>query len=300
MESVLSFQNRGEGGSSGYRGNCSPGIIKELLNYYSPASISDYMVGSGTTKDVADQIGIPSYTYDLHSGFNLLTDEIQEKNEFIFWHPPYFDMVQYSDYMYSAKDVEKRFGYDPKRYDLSRCPTWEDFLKKLNYCMIKQFESLEKGGHIAVLMGDLKRKGKLYSMLLEMVKPGKIENIVIKMQHHCTSDRKTYTGKPFIKIVHEYILLIQRETGFYYDFLLTKKSGLDIRDTEHSTWKDVVVSALEALRGKPSSLPAIYGLIENHKKCENNRFWKEKIRQTLYLHPHIFQQNLNHEWMLVA
>ena len=36
--------------------------------------------------------------------------------------------------------------------------------------MIKQYASLEKGGRIAVLMGDMKRKGRLYSMLVDIVK----------------------------------------------------------------------------------------------------------------------------------
>lgn len=57
----------------------------------------------------------------------------------------------------------------------------------MNYAMMKQFSALENGGRMAVLMGDIKKKGRLYSMLAEIVKPGTLENIIIKAQHNCFS-----------------------------------------------------------------------------------------------------------------
>ena len=60
--------------------------------------------------------------------------------------------------MYSASDVQKQYGYDPKKSDLSRIQKWEDFVKAMNYAMMKQFTALEKGGRMAVLMGDVKKK----------------------------------------------------------------------------------------------------------------------------------------------
>lgn len=101
--------------------------------------------------------------------------------------------------------MQSRYGYDPKKLDLSRIPDWDRFVEAMNYAMMKQFTALEKGGRIAVLMGDIKKKGKLYSMLSEIIKPGTLENIIIKMQHNCVSDNTTYSGK-FIPIVHEYVM----------------------------------------------------------------------------------------------
>ena len=114
-----------------------------------------------------------------------------------FWHPPYWDIVTYSDVMYKAAEVQKNYGYDPRQYDLSRIPDWEGFVGKMNYAMMKQFTALEKGGRMAVLMGDIKKKGVLYSMLSEIIKPGTLENIIIKAQHNC------FSGKERVIIVGE-------------------------------------------------------------------------------------------------
>lgn len=89
MNSVVSYKERGIGGDSRYRGNCSPRLIEDLLRFYQVQQVSDYMVGSGTTKDVAERLKIVSHTYDLNQGFDLLNMDIKERNEFIFWHPPY-------------------------------------------------------------------------------------------------------------------------------------------------------------------------------------------------------------------
>jgi hypothetical protein len=62
------------------------------------------MCGSGTIRDAANNMGIKSNIYDLHSGFDLLNHDIPERSAFTFWHPPYADIITYSDVMYSAKD----------------------------------------------------------------------------------------------------------------------------------------------------------------------------------------------------
>lgn len=299
MKSVVSYPERGCGGSSSYRGNCSPGIIQDLIDFYKPLHISDYMVGSGTTKDVAIQNNILYHVADLHSGFNMLTDDIHERNPFIFWHPPYHDIIKYSDNMYSAHAVQHQYGYNPNEFDLSQCSSWEDFIKKLNYCMVKQFQSLEKGGHLAVLMGDIKKRDRLYSMLLDICKPGKIENIVIKMQHNCTSDKTHYSNYNFIPIVHEYLLIVQKEAGTLYNLKLSKDFQSDMRDESKSTWKDVLMSVLDSFR-EPVPLSVLYKNIEGHKKTETNQFWKEKIRQTLYHYSSIFCQTEDGRWKLAA
>ena len=63
--------------------------------------------------------------------------------------------------MYLAKDVQERYGYDPRKYDLPRIPDWSQFVKAMNYGMLKQYSALERGGRMAVLMGDIKKKGHL-------------------------------------------------------------------------------------------------------------------------------------------
>ena len=97
------------------------------------------MCGSGTTQDAAHSMGIISHCYDLHSGFDLINCEIPERPEFVFWHPPYWDLITYSDVMYKASEVQSKYGYDPRQFDLSRIPKWEDFVRVMNYAMMKQF-----------------------------------------------------------------------------------------------------------------------------------------------------------------
>ena len=102
MKSIVSYPERGEGGRNTYRGNCSPKLILDLHDQFKFSSISDYMCGSGTTEDAACQLGIESHCYDLNRGFDLLTMDIPERNNFIFWHPPYADMITYAGVQYDA------------------------------------------------------------------------------------------------------------------------------------------------------------------------------------------------------
>lgn len=287
MQSIVSYKDRGIGGNNRYRGNCSPRLIEDLIDFYKVKNISDYMCGSGTTKDVADRKNIKANIYDLNQGFDLLNMDVPERNEFIFWHPPYHNMIRYADNIYASSEIEKKYGICANEVDLSQCRNWEDFIKKLNACMIKQFASLEKGGYMAVLMGDLKKKGKLYSMLLEIAKPGIIENIIIKAQHNCMSDKYQYAKENFIRIQHEYVLLLKKADDLIYPVQFAVNRITDIRNLESVTWKDVIADVIEKSGGK-IDLHGIYQQVSGYKKAEKNNHVKEKVRQTLYAYKKIF------------
>ena len=296
LTSIVSYPERGEGGNNRYRGNCSPKLIEDLIGFFKPTEICDYMCGSGTTKAAADKLGIGSRLYDLHSGFDVMNNEIRERPEFIFWHPPYWDIIKYSDVMYKAAKVQKEYGYDPREYDLSRIVGWEDFVKAMNYAMMKQFTALEKGGRMAVLMGDIKKKGKLYSMISEIIKPGTLENIIIKAQHNCFSDSVQYSGS-FIPIVHEYVMIVRKKAPTLIPIMEINRRKVDIRDMRGSTWKDVVASVLEECDGAVS-LSYLYQQIEPYKKAKENQFWREKVRQTLQIYKEHFQSPQRGMWGL--
>ena len=298
LTSIVSYPERGEGGKNSYRGNCSPKLIEDLLAFYKPAQICDYMCGSGTTKAAADKLGVPCKIFDLHSGYDMLNMDIPERSCFTFWHPPYADIITYSDVMYSAAEVERKFGYDPRKSDLSRIGTWEDFVKAMNHCMLTQFSALDKGGRMAVLVGDIKKKGKLYSMIFELAKPGTLEQVIIKAQHNCVSDRRSYTGK-FIPIEHEYLLIVRKDEPMLIPVQVTQTRTLDIRDSEHCTWRDVVAGVI-AQCGGSATLATLYERIDGHRKAKSNPHWQEKIRQTLYINPGVFKAGGNGSWCLVA
>ena len=296
LTSIVSYPERGEGGNNRYRGNCSPKLIEDLIGFFKPTEICDYMCGSGTTKAAADKCGIKSNIYDLHSGFDIMNSEIKERPEFVFWHPPYWDIIVYSDVMYKAADVQSRYGYDPRKLDLSRIPSWDQFVEAMNYAMMKQFTALEKGGRMAVLMGDIKKKGKLYSMLAEIVKPGTLENIIIKAQHNCFSDNVQYSGR-FIPILHEYVMIVRKDTPLLVPVIVAKEIRADIRDMAGATWRDVVAAVLEECT-EAVTLTYLYEQIESHKKAQNNKHWREKIRQTLQINPNHFHHTDRGMWVL--
>ena len=54
MQSVVSYPDRGRFGKSSYRGNCSGKLIEDIIDQYHLSSLSDFMVGSGTTEDVVN------------------------------------------------------------------------------------------------------------------------------------------------------------------------------------------------------------------------------------------------------
>jgi hypothetical protein len=256
------------------------------------------MMGSGTTADAAQKMGIESRCYDLHSGYDMMSMEIPCRSEFTFWHPPYLDIVVYSDCMYSAEDVQRKYGYDPKEHDLSRITDWKEFMKAINYCMLKQFSALERGGRMAVLMGDIKKKGKLYSMIREIMAPGTLEQIVIKAQHNCVSDRTTYSGR-FIPIVHEYLMIIKKDAPLIFDVQYSVTRPIDARDMVNTaTWRDVVAAVLDDMGGA-ASLPELYEALRGHQKAKANPHWQEKVRQTLQINKR-FKNRQRGVWELAA
>lgn len=283
MKSIVSYPDRGQGGSNRYRGNCSPKLIEDLIDQFHIQNICDYMAGSFTTADAAKNKGITSCCYDLNHGFDLMTMDLPERSEFTFFHPPYWDIVTYSDNMYKADSVIKQYGFDPRINDLSRAKTWEDFVKMQNFCVMKLFSGLETGGRLAILMGDIKKKGKLYSQICDIVKPGTMENIVIKAQHNCFSDKTEYSNRNFIPIVHEYLLILRKDVPLMINYTITKNGQTDIRDMRGASWRDVVREVLESIGGK-APLSEIYAAVEPFKKAKNNPHWKEKVRQTLQVY----------------
>lgn len=285
MQSVVSYPDRDNRyGNNRYRGNCSGKLIEDLISQYKIKQLSDYMVGGGTTEDVCNALRVPGTFLDLNRGFDMMTMEIPELAENIFWHPPYGGMIVYSDKMYKADDIINRYGFDPRVNDLSRAKNWDDFVKKMNYCMLKQFSSLEKGGRMFVLMGDWKQKGKLYSMLCDIAKPGTLEQIIIKMQHNCMSDGNTYSNKNFVPIYHEYVMVVRKDAAVIIPVTVTKKTEMDMRDTISATWRDVVAAVLEDAH-REMTLSELYSKIDGHKKCQNNPHWKDKVRQVLQMYP---------------
>lgn len=282
MQSIVSYPVRGNYGRNDYRGNCSGLLIKDIIEQYRIGGLSDFMVGSGTTEQVVREAGLRGDFADLNRGFDMLSMDIPSRAENIFWHPPYHDIIVYSGKQYNPKAVEAATGLSSETIladDLSRCKDWDDFIRKLNACMMKQFAALERGGRMFTLMGDIKRRGVLYSMLLDIAKPGTLEQVIIKTQHNTWSERQTYAGR-FVPIVHEYLLVTRKDDTLVFPVSWGVSSRVDARQVEQQSWRDLLASVLDGRDGG-ASLDELYAAVEGSKKAQANLHWKEKVRQTL-------------------
>lgn len=280
MQSIVSYPDRGPYGKNSYRGNCSGLLIKDIIEQYHLQGLSDFMVGSGTTEDVVREKGIRGTFADLNRGYDMVTMDIPERAENIMWHPPYHDMIVYSGAQYSDKDVESKYGFDPKVNDLSRCKDWDTFVKMMNYCMMKQFAALEKGGRIFTLVGDMKRKGRLYSMLCDIIKPGTLEQVIIKTQHNCVSDSRSYSNRNFVPIVHEYLIVTRKDAGLIIPVSVGSRKEYDMKAFSGQSWRDLVYATVEENGGR-MTLDELYDALKDSAKARRNEHWREKIRQTV-------------------
>ena len=283
MESVTSYPVRDDRyGKNTYRGNCSGLLIKDLIAQYRLKGLSDFMVGSGTTEDVVRETGLRGTFADLNRGYDMMTMDIPERAENIFWHPPYHDMIVYSGKQYDARQVESETGLPVATIyagDLSRCASWEEFVKRMNYCCLKQYSALEKGGRMFILVGDMKRKGHLYSMVRDIICPGTLEQIIIKTQHNTWSGRQTYSGN-FIAIAHEYLIVLRRDAGLIVPVSWGTHKEYDLREFQGQSWRDLVYAVIEENGGK-MTLQELYDALKDTAKAKKNAHWQEKVRQTL-------------------
>nr|WP_297765792.1 hypothetical protein [uncultured Butyrivibrio sp.] len=302
---LLSFPSRGEWGDRKYRGNCSGWIQAFLIWKYHVQKMAELFAGSGTGSDVARDMGIDYIGADLNPNpvrgniltCNAVTDEVPEEflgADMFFMHPPYGAEIKipYAGHMW--KDTTRE--HNLSKSDLGQMK-WDVFMKELNKIIMKYYASMEAGARMSVLMGDVRRDGRCYSMLKDIVQPGQLEQIIIKAQHNCVSDGRAYSNRNFVPIVHEYIMVIKKLAPYIIDFSLPVKKELDIRDSKSATWRDVVSAVMDKLG--EADLDEIYAEIEECEKAKANEHWKAKVRQTLQYSPR-FENKKRGVWALAA
>lgn len=272
--SVVSYPDRGRWGNAKYRGNCTGHIIKDFAESYMKRPdglFVDPSIGGGTSVDVAAEMGIRFFGTDLHQGFNLLLDDLKthagEEAHVAWWHPPYASMLAYSGSMW---------GDQAHKWDMSRM-NLQDFTESLELAVMNIHDAVERGGVYGILMGNLRRAGEYYNLssLVERIAPGKLIDEVIKVQHGCVSDSRTYRGN-LIRIAHEKLLCFQKMKSSL--FLL----GMMERRAEAMTgitWRVAVRRVLQG--GKTFHLKEINAALEPYAKTRNNNHWAAKVRQVL-------------------
>ena len=231
MNTVWSFPDRGKWAThdAKYRGNWSPYIPRNLLLRYSNEGdlILDQFAGGGTTLVEAKLLNRNIIGVDINNNalerckekcdfeyensgkvyfykadarnLNFIPDE---SIDFICTHPPYANIIKYSE------DIEN---------DLSHLKV-KDFLIEIEKVASESYRVLKKDKFCAILMGDTRQKGHIIPMSFEVMKifekvGFKTKEIIIKEQHNCraTGFWKTNSVKyNFLLIAHEYLFIFKK------------------------------------------------------------------------------------------
>lgn len=295
--SILSFPDRGPWGDARYRGNCSGHVYKALFEQLRPESFCDPMMGSGTSIEVAQEMGIKAHGLDLRLGFNALRQSILqaiggEAVDLVLSHPPYGDMIRYSSAVY---------GDTPIPDDLSWCESDQDFHEKLQRVLLNQREATRAGGHYGTIIGDLRRKGRYVSYQAEAIARMPADELVavqIKAQHNVMSDSRSYARMPYMRVQHEYILLWQKRERTVYALL--KGMATTAAGRLRATWTAIVHMAMVSLGGK-ASLAELYAAVKSsapQANLESNSNVEAKVRQVLQLNSDLFRRESSGVWGL--
>lgn len=227
---VWAFPDRGKWAThdAKWRGNWSPYIPRNLILRYSQEGdlVLDQFAGGGTTLVEAkllnrDCIGVDvnpvalerckqkcDFEYgnshiDIRQGdarnLNFLESE---SVDLICTHPPYANIIQYSE------DLEN---------DLSRLDM-KAFLSEMYKVAEESYRVLKKDKFCAVLMGDTRKKGMVQPLAFETMRVFemagfKLKEIIIKEQHNCqaTGFWKTNSIKHnFLLLAHEYLFVFKK------------------------------------------------------------------------------------------
>lgn len=283
---LLSYPDRGPWGDNRYRGNCSGWIHAFLIWKYQVEKMAELFAGSGTGSDVAKDMGISYIGADLNPNpvrpNILVLDAIKgdvpdgfRAADLCFMHPPYSELIKIP---YCGKEWVDPTGGELAKSDLGQMP-WAEFIETLNKILMKYYSAMKGGSKMAVLMGDVRRNGRCYSMFSDIAKPGQLEQVIIKAQHNCVSDGRKYANANFVPIVHEYLMVIKKIEELMLFISLPKEGSCDIRDNAGSTWKDVVLAMMRSF--KRCDLSKLYDSVRGHKKAKANPNFEAKVRQTL-------------------
>lgn len=233
MTTHWSFPNRGDWAThdAKWRGNWSPYIPRNIMLRYSKVgdTVLDQFAGGGTTLVEAKLLNRNIIGVDVnetalsrcrekvdfeHEGangkvyirkgdarnLNFIRDE---SVDLICTHPPYANIIQYSE------EIDE---------DLSRLKV-KDFLKEMESVAKESYRVLKKGKFCAVLMGDTRQKGCMIPMSFDVMKifqnsGFKLKELIIKEQHNCraTGFWKTNSIKyNFLLIAHEYLFVFRKD-----------------------------------------------------------------------------------------
>lgn len=184
-----------------YHGNFIPQIPNQLIRRYTNSDdiVFEPFMGSGTTLFECEKLGRQYIGFDINqnivdyvnknmenSGCRFYTaccDSLEKvnfdfhfnqfgstKTQFIIMHPPYMDIVKYTN----------------NENDLSQCNDIKDFMKKFRIICENSLPFLEKGRYFALIIGDVYKNSEVFPLgfyCMDMIKryfKVKLKGIIVK------------------------------------------------------------------------------------------------------------------------
>ena len=203
LTSLYHHTDAGDYGDRSYPGNCGGHLIKDLILYFKPEDVFDPLTGSGTCRDVCDELEVPCESTDLKRGFDAcdpLSYEGLGQFDFIWSHPPYWRQKVYSD--------------SPQC--LSQTKTLDEFNDRYGQFIRNCASVLKPGGQFAILMGDYSDRTAGFVPLIFHTKRLAFEaglrqtcTDIIRFSHGASSSRKVYRSS-FIPGLHDVCMIFTR------------------------------------------------------------------------------------------
>jgi len=227
--------------TAGYWGNFIPQIPNQMLKRYTKKGdwILDTFVGCGTTLIESQRLGRNGIGVELQetvsqkarelisfepNNYGVVSEVVtgdsaavdfkkilakynQKSVRFLIMHPPYFDIIKFSD--------------DPR--DLSNTPSVDKFLEMMNKIVDNASAVLEKGRYFALVIGDKYSKGEwiplgFLTMNEILSKDFMLKSIIVKNFEETTAKRnqrelwryRALVGGFYI-FKHEYIFVFRKK-----------------------------------------------------------------------------------------
>ena len=227
---IWSFNERGKWAThkGDYRGNCPPQVPRNLILKYTKEKdiILDPFCGSGTVLieckilkrrgigiDInpdALKIAKERLNFEIKESFQpkiIVADSVNlkqiipdEKIDFIFLHPPYANIIEYS----------ANINGDLSRLNL------KEFLNQMKLISKECYRILKKKKFCSILIGDIRKNGNIiplgfYLMNIFIQSGFILKEIIIKEQHNCKkTDYWKSKNVNFYLLAHEYIFVFEK------------------------------------------------------------------------------------------